>query len=589
MILKTLSIRNFKGITKLDIDFKNGGASIFGDNGTGKTSVADAIFWLLFDKDSKFNSKFSIKPLDKDGTEKHNLESMVTAEFVGGSLSKVYKEQWTKKRGAARPEFTGHTTDYYIDGVPAKMKEYKEAVGNLASEEQMKLMTNPFYFCEELNWKDRRKIVMEVSGTEFSTLPAITGDRTIDDYKKILAAKKTEINRRLTEIPARIDELAAALSGEDPEQIRIDIGVLEEEKGKLELVKAEAIKRQNTADLSEYHEELKAWQERAQRERNKLADAEHLSGMARRAFNSAKQQEDSLLEEKALAVREVNALRERVLGMMQSGDSCHACGTSLPEDHPLVKHREAEIQKYREEGIKKAAYVKTLEQKETEQSKIVARLREELAMAEKTSLELAELNSKRLLTDPAPEEPNDDIRDECANIILETEANLNSVYEQISWKKQRLAVVEQNEKLKIRISELEAEETRLAAEYSEAEREIFELENAMKAAVEAAEEKIFKAFGVKFKMFAEQVNGGLTETCEVLVDGVPFGSGLNRGAQINAGLKVVSVLQKHFKVDLPVIVDNAEAVTRMKFDGPQLIRLVVSEEHKKLEVVCDGK
>jgi len=32
------------------------------------------------------------------------------------ALKKVFKEKWTKKRGSATAEFTGHTTDHYLDG-----------------------------------------------------------------------------------------------------------------------------------------------------------------------------------------------------------------------------------------------------------------------------------------------------------------------------------------------------------------------------------------------------------------------------------------------------------------------------------------
>ncbi|ETJ23465.1 hypothetical protein Q604_UNBC18129G0002, partial [human gut metagenome] len=39
-------------------------------------------------------------------------------------------------------------TDYFVDGVPKKEKEYKEIVNSLVDENIFKLITNPLYFNE---------------------------------------------------------------------------------------------------------------------------------------------------------------------------------------------------------------------------------------------------------------------------------------------------------------------------------------------------------------------------------------------------------------------------------------------------------
>lgn len=40
---------------------------------------------------------------------------------------------------------------------------------------------------------------------------------------------------------------------------------------------------------------------------------------------------------------------------------------------------------------------------------------------------------------------------------------------------------------------------------------------------------------VKFRLFAEQVNGGVADCCEPMVNGVPYSAGLNRGGCMDAG------------------------------------------------------
>ena len=88
----------------------------------------------------------------------------------------------------------------------------------------------------------------------------------------------------------------------------------------------------------------------------------------------------------------------------------------------------------------------------------------------------------------------------------------------------------------------------------------------------------------RFKLFDQQVNGGLTECCETTINGVPYATALNKGARINAGLDIINTLSEHFSFSAPVFIDNAEAVTRLIPINAQMIRLVVSEADKSLRV-----
>ena len=69
--LEKIIIANFKGIRNLTIDFADTETHIFGMNGSGKSSIADAFTWVLFNKDSHGNApgsdNFREKPLDAEG------------------------------------------------------------------------------------------------------------------------------------------------------------------------------------------------------------------------------------------------------------------------------------------------------------------------------------------------------------------------------------------------------------------------------------------------------------------------------------------------------------------------------------------
>ena len=127
--LKQLSISNFKGISKLDIQFKDI-TTLSGMNATGKSSVFDAFTWLLFDKNSKGDSKFELKPLDKNNEYIRGLNPHVTGilevDGIETKLSKEYKEKWTSRRGESEKVFDGNTTKYEIDDVPVKKSDYNK-------------------------------------------------------------------------------------------------------------------------------------------------------------------------------------------------------------------------------------------------------------------------------------------------------------------------------------------------------------------------------------------------------------------------------------------------------------------------------
>ncbi len=48
MRLKKLSLTNFRSYAQLDVDFQPGVTTFIGDNGSGKTNIAEAIIYLSF-------------------------------------------------------------------------------------------------------------------------------------------------------------------------------------------------------------------------------------------------------------------------------------------------------------------------------------------------------------------------------------------------------------------------------------------------------------------------------------------------------------------------------------------------------------
>lgn len=269
--IQSLSLRNFKGIKSLDINF-NDITDIFGANGTGKTTIVDAFNFLLWGKNSQGQKEFEIKTLDSNNNPIHKLEHEVSGVLIVDektiNLKRIYKETWTKKRGEATETFTGHETIYYIDDVPLKQSEYQARINNIVDENLFKLLSNTGYF-SSLKWQEQRSILIGLAGevdnnsliesiatpvNDFTnTVKIINSGKSLEDFKKEIAAKKKKIKDELELIPARIDEAKRSMP-ENTDFTSIE-GLLKQKQSELESVLkalsdiSEAAKQANQAKL----------------------------------------------------------------------------------------------------------------------------------------------------------------------------------------------------------------------------------------------------------------------------------------------------------------------------------------------------
>ena len=105
MKLISLMLKNFKGLKNFTFEPKGLSATIYGDNATGKTTVMDAMLWLLFGKNSENAADFGIKTRI-NGEEMSHGEHEVCGVFELDdgrviTLRKVYHEVWTTPRSKA--------------------------------------------------------------------------------------------------------------------------------------------------------------------------------------------------------------------------------------------------------------------------------------------------------------------------------------------------------------------------------------------------------------------------------------------------------------------------------------------------------
>ena len=226
--VKEMVVRNFKGISNFELVLSGLYTDVRGDNGTGKTSLYDAFLWCLFGKNSQdqADTKFDWKPLDKDGQERHHLETFVNLELdidgVAKAFSRSISEKWTKKRGSIKESFEGHTTTYHIDGLKVTQKDYKAAIEQLGGEQLFQMLTKVNYFAEVMKADDRRKILLEMAGDvsqedviaankELASLPNILGGKTVEERTALVKQSMRQINQDIKQLPGRIDEAQRSL------------------------------------------------------------------------------------------------------------------------------------------------------------------------------------------------------------------------------------------------------------------------------------------------------------------------------------------------------------------------------------------
>lgn len=155
---------------------------------------------------------------------------------------------------------------------------------------------------------------------------------------------------------------------------------------------------------------------------------------------------------------------------------------------------------------------------------------------------------------------------------------------QIQNLKSRLVVKDQIKQADDRIVALGKEESHLAQQIADFEKDQHTIENFIKAKIDKLENLINQRFEfVNFKLFETQVNGGEVPTCKALINGVPF-SDANTASKINAGVDIINTLCDHYKVSAPIFIDNRESVTDLIATKSQIINLVVDPSKKKLEV-----
>lgn len=636
--IKRLSLENFKRHDSLVLDFMGGNASVYGDNATGKTSIYDALTWLLFGKDSQGNGEknIEIKPLDSSGEVKDHLavtavEAVLDVNGEEMALRRTYKEVWSTKRGSSQAVYDGNTSEYYVSGVPCKKNAFQDQVNALVDEDTFRMLTSVSHFASGISWQERRAVLFKLSGVmddrqimetdeAFTPLLDSMGRLGLEDYKKKLLAEKKGFVGVKTDIPARISECQKTIEdvqGLDFAGARADVEALNDKLNRIS-ARIVAIEHDNAADqkrleignaqldLAALENENKAY--RAQQ----TAGNVNVNGLNIR-LNTLKSQLKKRIgscdnERSFIAIldQKIKDARQRWIDMNAetfTGGSCPTCGQNLPA-------AQLQAAKDKFESVKQkrlADILSTANDYKAQKAQAESRL--SVSMDELASIEdaISTLESEIEAAITSAVEPKDmddyafrkaaikermntlsgelaDMMENSSAVVAELHREKTDIMAQISEKRAVISKESLLDYARQRIDALRAD-AKTAVEALEAiEKMLSLMDEYSRYKTRFVEDRINGCFRIaRFRLFREQANGGVEDRCDVVYEGVPYTS-VNNGMKINLGIDIINTLSMAYGVKVPLFVDNAESVTNLEACGSQIIRLVVSENDKELRV-----
>ena len=636
--IKRLVLENFKCHKSLKLDFEGGNASIYGDNASGKTSIYDALTWLLFGKDSQGNGEknIEIKPLDASGEVKdHDALTAVEAVLdVNGeevTLRRTYKEVWTTKRGSSQATYDGNTSDYYVDGVPCKRNAFQDKVNELVDEDTFRMLTSVSHFANGISWQERRAVLFKVAGVmddaqilatneAFTPLVESMGRLNLEDYKKKLLAEKRKFVGAKSEIPARISEcqkIIEDIEGLDFAAAKADVDALNAKRVNL-AADVFALEHSNAAEqkgleIREAQLELSTLES----ENKAYRDNQAVGSVNVHSLNIRLTSLQTQLNSKKCAIENesayISSLDQQIADSRKrwfainneafSGGTCATCGQTLPADKlqqamtAFETHKKARLQEIEQTAnANKAAkaqaedrFSKGIEEV-TQLEAEIADVRGQIAAAEAAKVEPMDMDDyaqRKSVIQARIDKLNADLfelHESVASVKSKLLQEISELNGQISEKMGIISTQHLLENSRKRVEELRQDAKNAAECLESIEKMLYLIDEYSRYKTKFVEDSINGLFRIaRFRLFREQANGGVEDRCDVVYDGIPYIS-VNNGMKINLGIDIINTLSTAYGVRVPLFVDNAESVTNLEKCGSQLIRLAVSENDKELRV-----
>ena len=526
---------------------------------------------------------------------------------------------------------------------------------HLAPTDVFRLLTDAGCF-PRLKWEKQREKLFELAGgvDEEAVKASVDGlgdllarlsGKSLEDYKRELAARKRKLRKALEEIPARSDQTRLMIPTTDARDVwerkladvdvrladlnreAADFAAQERARGaeaRRRVEEVEALKTRmarRTAELKRAAiEEAEKKNEGRRQVEARLRDLKAADAEATRRLKDAKGEVDEI----ALRINQKEAECERLRATWYAesarpytGDNvCPHCLQPLPEEMQRDNRRRFEgsknerLSQIQTDGHRTKAEIARLEEEmktaEARLDRAAGDAFDAEASAEILREELAEMpdSVEPAAVDPMADEAYRAMAEELAAMEADAPqtlpasepnggeaitARLATLNRERDTIRRGLSDCDTADSLRAEIRRLDEEARTLAQQLSDVDRDEDTMRRYTRARIEAMEQRVNSLFRtVRFRLFEYTNEGGEVDTCVPLVgdDGVPYPVA-NTAAQVWAGLEIIRVLQQHAGVSAPVFVDGAEGVTHFPRMDHQAILLKVAQGVRPMRVEND--
>ena len=565
----------------------------------------------------------------KRGSDSKSFEGHETAYRIDGIKTTQTKYKKKIEEVISEDTFKQLTNVYYVAEV-MKPKERRgllfdlvEAVTDEEVIQSNKKLKPLEMILDGRSVEDKRQLIMEEKRSIKKDLERIPDridevDRSIPDLSQL---NKKQLNKDLKEledvIQAEEEEIASFSNGSQVTNLR---STLQTKVAELQTAKSEYQLKQNDS--------VEALQQEKQELFEKAMDANN-------AVLDKESEEIAVKKEKDTTKREIEALnnhmsklRDKFVKVKNEGypdfdehkKTCALCGQEYPEEQQEEMKENYEKEKA-QFNANKATQLEEINADGKDMKATMERLEGEIQQKEEALTVKSDMHKLVKERDDLKKEHEvlkkqiEDVKNRVVSFEETTE--FNELNTEISKLKEQIKALQESsdkglqeqkealkelkerkdtladnlyqfklvEKQEARKIELIEEEKALAERHGELENQLYLLDEFVRVKVAMLTDRINDQFEmVEFKLFEEQINGGLKEVCEPLVDGVPFSSGLNSAARINAGLDIINTLSRIKRVNAPIFIDNSESITKLIETEAQTIQLVVTEGQKELKI-----
>lgn len=490
-----------------------------------------------------------------------------------------------------------------------------------------------------MKWTEQREILMDLvadvsdeeviaSEDKLKGILNLVKGSTVEDQRKRIKTQKAQVKKDIDALPARIDEATRAIpetistSESDLKDIKADtqkqihelqdqlkslevtdsVTLLQQEKAKFEL----ELSKKQTMFLDAANLQVSGLQNDYHKASSQAQDAQYKIKDMQREIKRSESDVTIYTQHRQELLEKYRDLKTQTFDDHET--ICPTCGQPLPASqiNELQEKFNVKRSKAIEENVQQGKSNKqNLDEAKQRLGQLKANLQTkqtQLDLLQKRVADLkAELDTQKAIQGNFEDTPEYQelhqkitaIADQLSQGATQAEPKksaelkdaISGYRTDIDHIETELAKYATARTQKKRIEELEDQDAALKQTYNDLEKQSYLLDQFTRAKVNLLEQRINEHFElVSFKLFEEQKNGELKETCEAMVDGVPY-SDLNNAARINAGLDIINTLSKHYALTAPIFVDNAESINELMPTQAQQISLIVSKD-KQLKVVA---